>query len=210
MNKRLLIILALACVALLGSSTYAHEIKNAVASVKQKITISPNGDAQFSGTLRLKNEKSFLLKTWGGEWTITLNDKTIMRSRYDAPISYDDIADGHTMMIKGHARADVSWTIDADIIVDESVEKRETSIIGTVTSITSTDTSVNVKVRTRNFGIVTVLLTPQTKIHLPKKNSGVLTDLQNGMRLVVHGTSKDAKDLIITALDIVVKGNAGR
>ncbi len=200
MKKRLFLPLVVSLFIIAASPTLAREAKTALSTVTQKLTIAPDGQANISGTVVGKNGNVLTLKSWGGDWNITTDSATRVKSKFDAPLSLNDLLQGNMLSVQGSIRPDRSWTIDADTIKNESNEMNEMSVIGTITSLSG----ASAQLETKSYGTLTVRFTTDTKILLKKNTFGNPADLKNGMRVIVHGTA-GADPSVMTALDIQVK-----
>jgi len=208
----------LASLALLGMASIAvAEETLAVkgtepSSQAMVVQIGPGGNALLRGTVGSVGPNTLTVKSWGGNWTVSIGSSTTVTPHEDAANDLSDIKTGDFVGVQGTANSSAAWTIDAKLVRDwtsrktaqqetktnlqavRSTEKtgRENGVgkvfEGTASNITATSLTLTTTAGTA----YTVNVSSTTKLVDKKFHTlSALTLVQAGDHTRVFGTASD-------------------
>jgi hypothetical protein len=173
------VVFLFAFLAMLGAAPLAYATDGATPTA---ITIAASGPAAVGSTLEshVNNDGSVLLRgakitalngatltvtqTWGAyvaTWTVVTDPSTELLRRYDGASSVTEFSVGDYVAVKGVLDASASSpTVKAIIVRDYSIQKKNASFSGTVSSVASS----SFVLATASRGNVTVVVDANTAI----------------------------------------------
>ncbi len=137
------------------------------------------------GTVGAKSTSSMSVSENGVTYTVNLNANTVLRRKFGAKSSLDEISTGDTVNVIGKFTDDAKTAILARMIRDLSVQKRKATFVGEITSLTSGGFVMSTVSEKRTDQTVTISTT--TKLVNRKEVTIVQTDLKVGDRVRVKG-----------------------
>ncbi|MEK7188113.1 MAG: DUF5666 domain-containing protein [Patescibacteria group bacterium] len=198
MNKKTFIVSLLAVAVLVGSQAVlakeqvahkenkkseSHQEVKAHTSVAPSIPsntsleIGQNGRVNISDARVMNISGSVITATtsWGGftmVWTINVNGNTNFNARYGGVLNLENIAPGDHISVKATITGN-GPTVLASAITDLSMQRRNATFLGTITSINSGAQSF--VVNTKERGSQTILVSSSTKFLGTLNNFSALT-----------------------------------
>ncbi len=152
-------------------------------AVRQKLEINPSGHVSLVGTLKSVATSSLVVTTWGGDWTVnTGSAKMIRRSGGSSALS--EMRAGDEIRLNGKINASSSFTIDATVLRNQSIQAKNAEFSGTVSNLNSASSSFTLSTRKR--GDVKVVVNSDARI-LVNGTSSQISALANGMFAEVRG-----------------------
>lgn len=172
----LVLVLSVFAVLGTGNSVYAKEQGLSVHHDWRVIRLTGGQVTGISGTTLtvIKNGKTYSAVTGTG---------TKFRRRFWGLTSIDQISVGDTVNIWGRIDRDDSLNIKATIVQDVSIQEKNDSFAGTVSSVTGN----GFVLLSEHRGTVTVTVDANTKITGKSGNQIALSDIQTGNSVVLDG-----------------------
>ena len=194
----LLIGSASVCGALMLASSVAADDQTqpapqqpAVHMPGQTLSISASGRATLGGTIDSLGTNSLTVKSWGGDWTISISSSTKLLRRYDGSSSLSEFHQGDTVNVNGMADASAAWTIDATKVQDLSIQTRNATFTGTISNVSGSSFDL----ASKNRGTQHVTVNSDATITIDGQ-SGVISGLQNSMTVEVSGVWNSTQSTI--------------
>ena len=137
-----------------------------------------------SGTISAINGTTLTVKAKDGkQFTILTDDKTQFRRRFWGKSSLSEMSVGDMVNVIGKWTDDTKTTIQARLVRDLSIQKRNGAFIGTVQSVSSS----GFVIQTVKRGILTVTTSASTKFVNRKEELITKADVIVGHRIRVKG-----------------------
>ncbi|MDO8621734.1 MAG: DUF5666 domain-containing protein [bacterium] len=164
------------------------------------LSIGPRGQVQLRGTVSRVDldGKVFVVKVWGADWTVKVNDATKMLPRArKGTLAFAEIQVGHVVTVSGATSAETPLTVAAKRVIDQSVHTRIVGYTGKITALVSPDAFTFQIMR---GGQLTVKVTANTKIWAGEI-AKAYADIAVGTTVKVRG-AYDAATNTLNAVDV--------
>ncbi|MDP3771123.1 MAG: DUF5666 domain-containing protein [bacterium] len=164
------------------------------------LSIGPRGQVQLRGTVSRVDldGKVFVVKVWGADWTVKVNDATKMLPRArKGTLAFAEIQVGHVVTVSGATSAETPLTVTAKRVTDQSVHTRLVGYDGKVSTLVSPDAFT---LQIRRGGTMTVKVTATTKVW-SGETAKAYADIAAGASVKVRGTY-DVATNTLTATEV--------
>lgn len=166
-------------------------------AVSQSVQVNNNGAVTLRGTVGGVSSASLVVKSWGGDWTVSVGSATKIVSRSSTAIALADIKVGDFVAVHGTMKTNAGLSIDAKQVKDQFVPDRSATLRGTITSI-------GVSTLTVKSGDTTwtVNVTPTTKLSSKFAIATTLGAMKVGDAVVVTGTVSAGATTTMSATEV--------
>lgn len=191
---------------------------NANVNINSNINVNVNANANlpvpafkqrsiYLAKAELKAIDGQKLTVFAREKTFTVNvtDKTTLRRKFGSASNLGEFVVGHILQISGRLTAET--VIDARVIRNMSIQKRNATFTGKIESFDSTNQMFTLKPVARKVVVVTV--SPTTKI-TEKSKPKTFADLQVGMKVTVSGVWDTTNSTLTEVKKIVISSRAAK
>lgn len=165
--------------------------------VSQSVNVSPKGEVTVRGTVTTVGTSNLVLKSWGGDWTVTVGATTKLNSRANGSIALADIKVGDVVMVHGSMKAGAGLSVEARQIKDQFIPDRAVAARGTIASIGANTLTVK-----SNETTWTVNTTASTKFTSKFEVSTTLAVMKVGDEVMVKGVMATGATNTINASEV--------
>lgn len=151
-------------------------------NVSQTVDIGPKGNVVLRGSVGSVGTNSVVVKSWGGDWTVSVGTDTKFSSRENAVVKLSDIKVGDVVMVHGAMKPNAGLTVEARQIKDLFIPDRTAVIRGAIAAVSGS--SLTVKSGDVSW---TVNTTAATKITSKFDIATTLASMKAGDEVMVKG-----------------------